>query len=200
MLLCFTPYTPMLFMGQEWAATAPFPYFTDHPGEIGEKIRDGRLKEFSEKNAVYGTEVLARMPDPQAESTFSLAKLKWEEREQAAHASVLALYRECLRLRAGEPLFQSPDRERWGVAALDDVLALRWSARDRDWLLVFSLTTPDERIIDDRFVRARPGRRWQLVLASNEKRFGGPGVREATGGENGALVLISPGAMLLRES
>ncbi|HVU35591.1 MAG TPA: malto-oligosyltrehalose trehalohydrolase [Opitutaceae bacterium] len=201
MLLCLSPYTPMLFMGQEWAAGTAFPYFTDHPGEIGQKIREGRLSEYASKNAVYSDDVLARMPDPQASETFRAAKLDWRERSAPDHASVLALYRECLRLRAAEPVFQSPPRGTWRVdLAGPDVLAIRWGAPDRDWLLLFALATPDERIVDGSRVRPRVGRHWQLVLASNEERFGGPGVRESTGGDDGGPVLVSPGAMLLRES
>lgn len=201
MLLCLSPYTPMLFMGQEWAASTPFPYFTDHPGEIGQNISTGRLKEFREKNAVYGDDVIARMPNPQAESTFAAAKLRWDERDQPAHASVLSLYRECLRLRAGEPIFQSAARDLWRVEQLGPaVIGIRWGASDHDWLLLFSLASPDEQIIDPGLVQLRMGRHWRLVLASNEERFGGAGVREATGGENGGPVLVSPGAMLLKES
>ncbi len=200
MLLCLTPYTPLLFMGQEWAASSPFPYFTDHPGEIGEKIRFGRLKEYSEKNAVYGDDVIARMPDPQDETTFTSAKLKWAEREGVPHAGVLALYRACLRLRTNEPIFQSAPRDRWSVVeAGKGVIALRWRD-ERDWLLLFSLASPDAQLVELDTIRPRTGKHWQLVLASNEERFGGPGVREATGGESGIPLLVSPGAMLLRES
>lgn len=200
MLLCLAPYTPMLFMGQEWAASSPFPYFTDHPGEVGAAIRAGRLAEFRDRNAVYGADVLDRMPDPQAEMTFASAKLKWLERDTALHAPMLALYRECLRLRAGNAEFQSPPRDTWTVdKAARDVLALRWGSPEHDWLLLFSLTAPDERLVDPAAVVPRVGCHWKLVLASNETRFGGPGVREATGGENGGPVLVSPGAMLLRE-
>lgn len=201
MLLCLSPYTPMLFMGQEWAASSPFPYFTNHAGSVGENIRRGRLAEFRDQKAFYGEEVLAQMPDPEAVETFLSAKLKWPERSIRPHADVLALYRECLRLRAAEPVFQSPPRETWRVELIGrDVLALRWGAAEADWLLLFSLTTPDERIVDSPHVRPRVGHHWRRVLASNEERFGGPGVREATGGEDGIPVLVSPGAMLLRES
>jgi maltooligosyltrehalose trehalohydrolase len=201
MLLCLAPYTPMLFMGQEWAATSPFPYFTDHPGEIGEKIRCGRLAEYRDKKAFYGEEVLARMPDPQAAETFRSAKLKWSEREQGRHAGVLALYRACLHLRASEEVFQSPARETWNVELIgSDLLALRWGHAETDWLLLFSLGGPDEKIVDAKVARPRLGKHWRLMLASNEERFGGLGVRETTGGENGMPVLQSPGAMLLRES
>lgn len=201
MLLCLVPYTPMLFMGQEWAASARFPYFTDHPGEVGQNIRQGRLAEFAGRNAVYDAEVLGRMPDPQAENTFLQAKLDWEERTRAPHAGVLALYRECLALRAANAVFQSADRRMWQVGLVGrNVLSIRWGHPERDWVLLFSLTTPDEQIVYDRHLRPRLGHHWQLVLASNEPRFGGAAVTEATGGENGAPVLISPGAMLLRES
>jgi maltooligosyltrehalose trehalohydrolase len=201
MLLCLAPYTPMLFMGQEWAASSPFPYFTHHAGEIGENIRRGRIAEFRGQKAEYDEDVLARMPDPEAVETFMAAKLKWSERALAAHADVLALYRECLRLRAAEPIFQCPPRETWRAELVNhDVMALRWGHADADWLLLFSLTAPDERIVDASAVRPRVGRHWRLMLASNERRFGGAGVREATGGENGAPVLVSPGAMLLREN
>ncbi len=198
MLLCFVPQTPMLFMGQEWAATSPFPFFTDHPGEIGENVRKGRLKEFSEKKAVYGEDILQRMPDPQAEATFTAAKLKWEERERGSHAGVLALYRECLQLRNREAVFQSADHERWRVERLqDDVLALRWGEPDRDWLLLFTLAAPDQRRVEGDFVRPRIGRHWRVVLGSNDPRFGGAGLHEATGGESGGLVLTGPSALLL---
>ncbi|PTX99092.1 malto-oligosyltrehalose trehalohydrolase [Opitutus sp. ER46] len=200
MLLCLGPYTPMLFMGQEWAARAPFPYFTDQPGEIGATIRAGRLKEFRERKAVYPDDVLARMPDPQAEATFRGAKLDWGERKAPGHRETLRLYRACLRLRAEHLVFQSADRDLWRVEQLGDVLAIRWGDPEQDWLLLFALTTPDARIVDDAFARPRAGRRWRLVLASNETRFGGAGAQEATGGENGELVLGSPGAMLLRET
>ncbi len=200
LLLCLSPYTPMLFMGQEWAASTPFPYFTDHPGEIGEMVRAGRLEEYAAKKAVYGEDLIARMPDPQAESTFNAAKLRWSERGDAHHEQVLALYRECLRLRSAERIFQSAPREQWrSEKAGAHVLALRWCEPAHDWLLLFSLEVPGGQIADADIVRPRAGCRWKLVLASNEERFGGIGTREATGGENGMPVLDSPGAMLLRD-
>jgi hypothetical protein len=66
--------------------------------------------------------------------------------------------------------------------------------------LLLSFVSPDERIVDHAIARPRVGYLWKLVVASNEERFGGNGVREATGGENGIPVLVSPGAMLLRET
>lgn len=201
MLLCLAPYTPMLFMGQEWATSSPFPYFTDHPGQVGEQIRLGRLAEYREKKAFYGEEMLSRMPDPQAPETFRAAKLKWNERGQAGHSEILSLYRACLQLRARESVFQSPPRETWTAELVGrDLLVLRWGHAETDWLLLFSLRPTDQQFVDAEIARPRLGRNWRLVLGSNEHRFGGLGLQEATGGENAMPVLQCPGAMLLRES
>ena len=68
----------MLFMGEEWAATTPFPFFSDYGGELAEAVRRGRAKQLAETGHV-DEETLRRAPDPQAESTFLSAKLRWEE-------------------------------------------------------------------------------------------------------------------------
>lgn len=199
-LLCLAPYTPMLFMGQEWAATAPFPYFTDHPGEIGEKIRCGRLNEYREKKAVYGDDVIARMPDPQAESTFLSAKLRWDERKHGAHAQILALYREALRIRGAHAVFQSAPRDEWEAGALGgDALAIRWRDPAGDWTLVFALgdahlpPSPE-------FLRPRTGRRWRLVFSTEDSRFGGAGGAVEMVGSWGVPRFNGPAALLLREA
>jgi maltooligosyltrehalose trehalohydrolase len=178
MLLCFSPYTPLLFMGQEWAARSPFPFFTDHPGEVGANMAMHRRNEFKHYGAAYSPEVLSRMPDPQHETTFRSAKLDWAECEQPAHAAVLALYRECLRRRAAEPLFHAAERGDWTVQTLPgERLALRW--RD-GWQLVLALS-PGVRLEPDES-------EWELVLSSNEQRFGGAENSERLG----------PGATLWR--
>lgn len=181
MLLCLVPYTPMLFMGQEWAARSPFPYFTDHPGEVGAKMGWHRLNEFRHYGAAYPDEMLARMGDPQAEETFRAAQLDWREREQPSHAGVLALYRECLRLRATHRIFQSPARDRWKVDQVGAAtLSLHW--RDTDgshWLLLVSLT-PGTRL------EPPPSHDWRFVLSSNAARFGG----------NEAIERVGPAAAL----
>lgn len=166
MLLCLAPFTPLLFMGQEWGATTPFPFFTDHPGEIGERMAENRTREFRERAAHYDAALLARMPDPQAEETFAGAKLQWAERETGAHAMVFALYRECLRLRAREAMFQSAARSEWTVEQRgESIIELRWAAGLR---LVFSLKKGAVLA-----PREAPGEKWELVLSSNEARFGG---------------------------
>jgi maltooligosyltrehalose trehalohydrolase len=71
------PMPPMLFMGEEWGARTPFPFFCDFDGDLAEAIREGRRHEFAEAYETYGDDV----PDPLAAETFQAAKLDWKERE-----------------------------------------------------------------------------------------------------------------------
>jgi len=96
-LLLFASQTPLLFMGQEWATSAPFLYFTDHEGELGEQVSAGRAREFAD---FPGQEEVA---DPQEPSTFERSKLRWEELRQEPHAAVHRYYRDLLQLRNSLP-------------------------------------------------------------------------------------------------
>ena len=99
-LLLFAPETPLLFMGQEWAASAPFPFFTDHNAELGPLVSAGRKNEFKDFPGFSG-----EVPDPQDEATFRQAILDWSEREAPVHAHTLAFTRALLALRPrlGDP-------------------------------------------------------------------------------------------------
>jgi maltooligosyltrehalose trehalohydrolase len=113
-LLLLSPYTPLLFQGQEWNASTPFLYFTDHDAELGKLVTEGRRKEFAGFSRFSGSEV----PDPQAPETFTRSKLDWNEAGKPEHAGVLALYRELLRLRAQEPLLKANHRGAFDARAL----------------------------------------------------------------------------------
>jgi maltooligosyltrehalose trehalohydrolase len=172
MLLCLSPYSPMFFMGQEWAASAPFLYFTDHGGELGQQISIGRKKEF-EHHVAGGSE--ENYPDPESPDTFEKSKLNWEERDEKNHSSILALYRACLEQRRlltqGKPL----QRGQWQVAPFGEFFAIRYQIEHRDCLLVVSLrkasfpTTALPAILEP----AR-GMKWHKILGSEEPAFGGP--------------------------
>jgi maltooligosyltrehalose trehalohydrolase len=102
-LLLFLPETPLLFMEQEWAATSPFLFFTDHDAELGRRVTEGRLAEFSRFEAFADPATRTCIPDPQALSTFEKSRLRWEEQTHGPHAGILELYRTLLRLRRVEP-------------------------------------------------------------------------------------------------
>jgi malto-oligosyltrehalose trehalohydrolase len=93
------PQIPMLFMGEEWGARQPFPFFCDFPGELGEAVRKGRREEFSRFPEFQDEAARARLPDPQALGTFVSAKLDWADLSDPAHTAWLELYRQLLRLR-----------------------------------------------------------------------------------------------------
>ena len=98
-LLLLAPETPLLFMGQEWAASTPFLYFTDHGDELGRLVTAGRRREFETFSAFSDPEALTRIPDPQSEATFQASRLNWDEIDREPHASMLRLYRALIALR-----------------------------------------------------------------------------------------------------
>jgi len=98
-LLLTSPFTPLLWMGEEWAASTPWPFFTSHPEpEMAEATATGRVSEFAEHG--WNADDVINPQDPTA---FTGAKLRWSEREDPEHAEILALYRQLLRLRREQP-------------------------------------------------------------------------------------------------
>ena len=96
-LLLTSPYTPMLFMGEEWGASTPWQYFTDHEEEwLAESIRAGRQAEFAEHGWA------GQVPDPQDAGTVAASRLAWHEVERPGHSEMLGFYRDLLRLRRSE--------------------------------------------------------------------------------------------------
>ena len=102
LLLC-APATPLLFMGQEWAVTTPFLYFTDHPEALGKLVTEGRRNEFRHFSAFSDADARGRIPDPQDDATFLASRLDWSEATREPHASTLRLYQRLLALRRQEP-------------------------------------------------------------------------------------------------
>jgi maltooligosyltrehalose trehalohydrolase len=98
-LVLTAPFVPMVFQGEEWAASTPFQYFTDHEDPVlGAAVREGRRGEF----AAFGWDP-ETIPDPQDPATFQRSKLRWAEREEPPHAAVLAWYRELIAFRRSRP-------------------------------------------------------------------------------------------------
>lgn len=185
MLGCLLPYTPLLFMGQEWAASAPFPFFSELPGDVGAAMRGHRIAEFARHGMMFPPAMLEKMPDPQADTTFRAAKLDWVERELPRHAGVLALYRASLRIRAAYPIFQSAPRGQWTIDKVGEgAVQIGWRDGAVRWALVVATTTGVA------LNAVEPGR-WTRVLASNEARFGGDEAQIETG--PGCVLWKNPG-------
>ncbi len=99
-VLLLAPAIPLLFMGEEWAASTPFLFFSDFGAELGRAVTEGRRREFAAWAAFSDPAARERIPDPQDPATMRASVLRWNEREQPPHAAMLAFHAELLALRA----------------------------------------------------------------------------------------------------
>ena len=186
-----SPYTPLVFMGEEYGETAPFLFFTDHgDARLGEAVRRGRRAEF----AAFGWDV--EVPDPQAESTLVRSRLAWEDRTQGTHAALLAYHRALLGLRRSHAAFRLRDRGHrsvWGDPTRQVLAMQRWS-EDARVLVLFHLGETRAEVS----VPAAPGV-WRPLLDSTDAVWGGPRT-EASGDQSsrGSLsVALEPWQVLV---
>jgi maltooligosyltrehalose trehalohydrolase len=137
-LLLFLPYTPMLFMGQEFGASSPFQYFTDHNPHLGKLVTEGRRKEFQAFSAFADPAAREHIPDPQAEATFLRSKLNLAEPDTTPGSDLQDLYARLIRLRHSDPVLADQARDHIQARALtNDVLAVRrWLGDEQRLLLV----------------------------------------------------------------
>jgi malto-oligosyltrehalose trehalohydrolase/4-alpha-glucanotransferase len=96
------PQIPMLFMGEEWGSSRPFPFFCDFGPELADAVRRGRREEFARFPEFQDPAMRERIPDPMAEETFTSAKLDWASIERAPHSGWLDWYRRVLAIRRAE--------------------------------------------------------------------------------------------------
>ncbi|MDT5324738.1 MAG: maltooligosyltrehalose trehalohydrolase [Mycobacterium sp.] len=110
-LVLGSPYTAMLFMGEEWGASSPFQFFSSHPEpELARATAEGRKAEFAE----HGWDA-NEVPDPQDPQTFEHSKLAWDEIDAGEHARLREVYRGLIALRRAEPDFADPWLDHLGV-------------------------------------------------------------------------------------
>jgi maltooligosyltrehalose trehalohydrolase len=111
-LVLTAPFIPTLFQGEEWGATSPFLYFTDHDDpELARNVTEGRRREF----AAFGWNP-EEIPDPQAVETFERSKLRWSEHEAEPHAGLLAWHRRLIELRQKIPSLSDGRLDKVGVS------------------------------------------------------------------------------------
>ena len=136
-VLLTAPMTPLLFMGQEWAASSPFQYFTDLEPDLGKLVTEGRRKEFAAFPDFSDERARERIPDPQAEATFTNSKLRWTEQSSPDHARSLALYRTLIALRRDHPALSGDERTAGDAVApdADTIVVKRADDRDTFWIV-----------------------------------------------------------------
>jgi maltooligosyltrehalose trehalohydrolase len=138
-LLLTAPFTALLFQGEEWAASSPFQYFTDHADpELGNAVREGRRREF----AAFGWPP-DLVPDPQDPTTFARSKLVWQELDEPFHSRMLDWYRALIRLRRRMPVQKGEsgsevtvqlDAEARRIAYERGAIVVRVNLGDTDWV------------------------------------------------------------------
>ena len=197
MLLLLLPETPLLFMGQEWAAGTPFLYFTDHEPGLGRLVTEGRRREFSRFAAFADESMRARIPDPQDVGTFERSCLDWGERAREPHASVLRLYTRLLRLRREQPAMRD-DHERWHIAAsgADTLIVRRGRPGGPTLIGIVRLRGSGE--VDGGAIRptSSPGWRWQVCLTTEEQGLAPDPVPPSVDAHRLAVTFARPGGVL----
>jgi maltooligosyltrehalose trehalohydrolase len=197
-LLLLAPQTPLLFMGQEWAAPEPFLFFTDHGLELGRLVTEGRRREFRGFSAFTDPRTRERIPDPQDARTFEKSRLDWSALEREAHAATLRLYRTLLRLRRSEPLLSRADWKGFEALACgeDGLLLLRAAGRAR--LLVLARLRGAGALPLPAQIAGKAG--WEVVLTTEDASFApGPApMRLDLDRAAPSVDFARPGAVVLR--
>jgi len=192
--LALLPFTPMLWMGQEYGEEAPFQYFVSHTEpQLIEAVRTGRREEF----AYFAREGL-EAPDPQAEETFERSKLDWSLREQGHHATLRALYTELLRWRRTLPAIAGPAADE-AIPTLHTPATLSFSREvvghpgNEIVVVLHAGEEPTQVTLAERGP-------WDIVLDTADERWGGQGGTTTDTADDGRfrLTLAPTSAVLLR--
>jgi maltooligosyltrehalose trehalohydrolase len=191
------PYTPMFFMGQEWASSSPFLYFTDHHDELGKGVTEGRRKEFAQFSDFQDPVKRARIPDPQKITTFTNSKLNWSELERSPHLETLHLYRDFLSFRQAN--LTDRHRGHWQADQVaSKTIAIRYRRKDAGDILVIVQLLVNDTVLElgNQLLGPTKGRRWQLVMSSNQPIYGGTAAAQFDGDK---VVLTGPELIVFRE-
>jgi maltooligosyltrehalose trehalohydrolase len=143
-LLLLSPQIPMLFMGEEWGATAPFLFFTDHNAELAPLVTAGRRKEFAKFAAFQDPAKRERIPDPNAEGTFRDSIPDPAEAGRPPHDAVLALHRRLLAIRHARIIPHLPGAAALGAQPIGEKAVLaRWRLGGGSILTIATNLGPD---------------------------------------------------------
>ncbi len=182
-LYLLSPFIPLVFMGEEYGETAPFPYFTSHsePALI-EAVRRGRREEF----AAFRWQ--GEIPDPQDEATFKRACLNHHLRHESEHQTLFAYYQELIRLRREVPALRNLDKKTMKVTGDEKAKILflhRWQSGS-EAVIIYNCGE-DESVVS----LPVPVGRWQKRFDSAEAAWGG-------GGSSTPGVLSSRGELIIQ--
>ncbi len=178
----FSPYIPLIFMGEEYGEESPFLYFVNHTDpDLITAVREGRREEFR------AFEWDRQPPDPDSHETFLQCKLKWEKRKQGSYRVLLEFYKRLIQLRRAIPALRYLDKEGLEVSGTEGeqlLLFRRWHGESQ----VFCVMNFNKQALTARITL--PTGRWGKIIDSSEKRWMGPGSSMPTLCGNGRSVTI----------
>ncbi len=175
-LLLLGPNTPMLFQGQEFAASSPFLFFADHEPDLAAKVLHGRREFMKQFRSLQDAQALADLADPGNPATFEKCKLDFSERVQ--HAPAYALHRELLKLRREDDIFcQQRAGAVDGAVLSETAFVLRFfGERGNDRLLLVNFGRDLHLISAPEPLLAPPADMgWRVIWSSEDPRYGGAG-------------------------
>ncbi len=179
------PNTPMLFQGQEFAASAPFLYFADSNAELAPKVRAGRREFLAQFPSLATPEASAVVPAPEDVATFERCKLDFSQR--TLHAAAYALHRDLLALRRGDGVLGGRSVGIDGSVLTPDAFLVRFFASDHaDRLLIVNLGRDTALAHAPEPLLAPPtDMQWELIFSSENPSYGGGGTPpcQRNGGE-----------------
>lgn len=166
-VILFSPYVPLLFMGEEYGENSPFLYFVSHSDAgLIEAVRKGRKKEFK----AFDWDV--EPPDPQSVETFLKSKIRWEKKLAGGHKVLLDFYKCLMKLRKSIPALSILDKECLDVCGLEDrkVLLMRRWRDSSNAFCIFNFNDADTNLT----IPLTEGM-WRKALDSSEYQWNGPG-------------------------
>jgi maltooligosyltrehalose trehalohydrolase len=175
-LLLLSPGTPMLFQGQEFAASSPFLFFADQTAELTRMIRQGRIEFLAQFSSLASPEMPGRFADPASPATFERCKLDHSERE--THREMYDLHRDLLKLRRDDPVLRAQKPRGVDGAVLGhEAFVLRFfGGQDGNRLLLVNLGRDLHLDPAPEPLLAPPaGMEWDTLWSSEDPRYGGTG-------------------------
>lgn len=166
-VVLLAPQIPLLFMGEEWGARHPFPFFCDFHGDLADAVREGRRREFAAFPEFSDPAKRERIPDPNDPETARAALLKWDEPAKPKYAEWLKLYRRLLTLRRERilpliPMIQ-PGRADWKIAR-GTLLVVDWPLTNNGALVLAANLGPETLHVPPQTVSTAPG--MEIIYAS----------------------------------
>ncbi|WP_187264108.1 malto-oligosyltrehalose trehalohydrolase [Pontibacter beigongshangensis] len=192
-LILLSPYTPMLFMGEEYGETNPFLYFVSHTDEqLVELVRKGRREEFS-AFAWKG-----EAPDPQALETFQKSKLQHSYTQNEQQRKLREFYKNLIGIRKTAPAFSNLEKQNLS-ASYDDttqVLHLIHTGKMPYVYCLFNFSDQPQRVT----LPLEAGKSWDMLLNSAEEKWGGPGADTGAAENQNNSFLLQPESLLTLQS